>query len=73
MNRVVSAHSTLGVITRCEPASCFTCEIMETSSDRGLNRLPHVVSQTHMAQKPPAVLCYHINRPQLLNSRWVLF
>lgn len=55
MNRVVSARSTLGVITRCEPAPCFTYEITETLSDHGLNRSPRDVSQPRTAQKPLAL------------------
>lgn len=69
-NRVVSAHSTLSVVTCCKPASSFTCEITATSSGRGLNRLPRVASK---AQKPLAVLCHPINSPQLSNGRWGLF
>lgn len=53
---MVSARSTLGVMTRCDPALCFTYEITEASSDdHGLNRSPHVVSQPRMAQKPSAL------------------
>lgn len=51
MSREVSACSTLGVVTCCEPVLCFSCEITEISSDHGLNRVSHSESMTYLAQK----------------------